>query len=63
MGRLSPSKLTVATTLCGSGIILGSSCGIESYKQFLIYDFAVALTARSATCCEDKKSNNTERAY
>jgi len=55
VGRLSPSKLIVATTLCGSGIIRGS--GIESYKQFLIYDFAVTLTAR------DKKSDSTERAY
>jgi len=59
--KLSPPKLPAATRLCGSGILIGSSCATGSYGQSLVYDFVVCLDKPFCNH-EDNKSNNTEQA-
>jgi len=61
LGGLSPPKPPVARRLCGSGIIIGSFCAIESCEQSLAYDFTICLDI-SFCNHEDKKLNSTEQA-
>jgi len=56
-----PTKLPVATRLCGCGIINGSFCATESYEQSLVYDFTVCLEC-SFCNHEDQNSNKIKQA-